>query len=89
MGAPEKEEILDLLFIKLNHKGLMPIEAIRFIKDAFNILEEDEHLSLDIIRQRLQDIGWDAHISDEQSLELVRLLFTNLDKELLDTFLLH
>ncbi len=89
MGDLEKEEILDLLFIKLNHKGLMPIEAIKFIKDAFNLLEEDEHLSLGVIRQRLQNIGWDEQIMDEQSLDLVRLLFTSIDKELLDTFLLH
>ena len=89
MGDPEKEEILDLIFIKLNHKGLTPIEAIRFIKDAFNILEEDDQPGLDVIKQRLQDMGWDEHIMDERTLELVRLLFANIDKDLLDTYLLH
>ena len=89
MGDLEREEVLDLLFIKLNHKGLRPIEAIKFIKDSFNILEEDEHLSLGVISRRLQDIGWDEHIVDEQNLELVRLLFRSIDKELLDTFLFH
>lgn len=73
------EEIFDLLFLKLTHKGLMPVEIPRIIKDVVNIVNDGGEFTAGIVNERLEHMGWGEQIIDEFTFELIIFFLENRD----------
>ncbi len=71
------ENICKILFARLKEKGLMSVEIPRLIKDAFNILSNIEQFTVRSVNQYLTGLGWEEHMFDDYTFELVLFLFEN------------
>jgi len=69
--------ICNVLFERLYSRGLTLLEVSRFIRDAFNILQEGGDFTLVSINEALGSLGWRDGILDGISLELIIFLLEN------------
>ncbi|MDM8515364.1 hypothetical protein QUF76_04135 [Desulfobacterales bacterium HSG16] len=71
------ENICNILFSRLKAKGLVSVEIQRLIKDTFNILDNMEQITSRSVNQYLERLGWEQHMFDDYTFELVLFLFEN------------
>jgi len=71
------ENRLDVLFLRFQTKGFMPVEIPGLIKDLFNISGNGEYCTLTAVNQEMEDLGWGIEIVDNVTYELVNAMVQN------------
>jgi hypothetical protein len=71
------ENRLDVLFLRFQTKGFMPVEIPGLIKDLFNISGNGEYCTLAAVNQEMEDLGWGIEIVNNVTYELVNSMVQN------------
>lgn len=71
LQEPNTAKILKTICTRLLHKGLMPVEIKRLVKDVLNIIEGGGIFNHAILKQELARLGWEDHILDNYTFELI------------------
>lgn len=71
LQEPNTAKILEAICIRLLHKGLMPVEIKRLVKDVLNIIEGGGIFNHAILQQEIARSGWEDHILDSYTFELI------------------
>jgi len=71
MKIPKVKHVYHVLLEKLSDKGLTPVEVSRLIKDVVNIIGDGGEFTVPLLNQELERLGWEGHILDEFSFELI------------------
>ena len=64
---------MEIISSRLHDKYLVSNEISRLIKDVFNIIRQDINYELSGLKQALKILGWEEHILDNYTLELICL----------------
>ncbi|MCG8473827.1 MAG: hypothetical protein MI742_18515 [Desulfobacterales bacterium] len=86
---PNTMDLCSSLFWNLTHKGLVPSEVNRLVKDLFCILQDGGTFTVGFINRRLNDMGWTGHIMDENTIELVLTILKNEFQYTVSTHTVH
>ena len=62
---------MEIISSRLNNKELLSCEINRLIKDVFNIIGNDRGYESSGLKQALRILGWEEHILDYRTLELI------------------
>lgn len=73
-GTSSREDIMELLILKLSQQGLECGQIARFIKDVLLAIHEYGHRSSILLNQKLDLLGWGAQVLDEFTLQLILFL---------------
>ena len=65
--------LMEIISSRLDDKALLSSEINRLIKDVFNIISQDINYELSNLKQALKILGWEEHILDNHTLELICL----------------
>ena len=65
------DSLIAQLLSRLSHRGVVPCEFPNLITDLFNILGEGGNFTLACVNQRLEDRGWEHHVMDDHTFELL------------------
>ena len=68
-----KSKIMEIISSRLDDKELLSCEISRLIKDVFNIIGNDRNYESSSLKQALKILGWEEHILDYRTLELICL----------------
>jgi hypothetical protein len=71
-------KIMDMISMRLEDRGLGPMEINRLVKDVANVIDKQKYITLDSVKRSMQGLGWEEHILDNHILELI---FMFLDDE--------
>lgn len=63
--------LMEAISIRLGAKGLVPLEANRFVRDVSNIIGNKKELSTVSLKRTLAGLGWEEHILDNHTLWLI------------------
>jgi len=66
-------KIMEIISTRLNNKELLSCEINRLIRDVFNIIGKDRSYESSRLKQALRILGWEEHILDYRTLELICL----------------
>ena len=55
----------------------MPIEIPGLIKDVFNIIGNGRYYTMNVVNQKLEDLGWGIGIMDKDTYEMIYSLVEN------------
>ncbi len=69
--------LANILFERLGHLQLDACEIDRLIKDVSNTIGERHSLQTPSIKKSLETLGWEAHILDNRTLELLLVVIDN------------
>jgi len=64
-------EIQDTLIQRLCKKGLTTTEMLRVIKDVAHLAQDERGFTRKSIKQKLEGLGWQKHIMDQATLDLI------------------
>lgn len=64
-------KIAECICTRLFHRGLMPVEIKRLVKDVLNIIEYGGIFNHSILRHKLKGLGWEDNILDSYTFELI------------------
>jgi hypothetical protein len=64
---------MEIISSRLHSKDLVSSEIRRLIKDVFNYIDKDRNYELYGLKQALKNLGWEEHILDNYTLELICL----------------
>ena len=76
-NAPNTQDIMELLFLRLTQRDLFIEQIPRFIKDVANVIHESGQMAPLYLNQRLDFLGWGEHVLDEFTLQLILFLVEN------------
>jgi hypothetical protein len=65
--------ILDILLTALKDRGLTEIEARRFIKDTYKVLDRERYVTATGLKKAIESLGWDRDILDHFIFKLLVL----------------
>ena len=68
-----KSKIMEIISSRLNDKELLSSEINRLIKDVLNIIGNGKCYESSDLKQALRILGWEEHILDYRTLELICL----------------
>lgn len=68
------KNIKDVLFLKFELKGFMPVEIPDLIKDILNIVSNSEPFTKTTINQELESLGWGIGVIDTVTYKLITSL---------------
>jgi hypothetical protein len=71
------DKISHNLSIWFKNRGLLQEELPDFIKDVIQLIDEEENRSLNIINQKLEELGWGIQILDETAYNQFLFLHRN------------
>ena len=66
-------KIMEIISSRLEDKDLLSCEITRLIKDVFNVIGNDKSYESSDLKQALIILGWEEHILDYRTLELICL----------------
>ena len=64
-------KIAECICTRLFHRGLMPVEIKRLVKDVLNVIEYGGIFNHAILRQELEGLGWEDNTLDSYTFELI------------------
>lgn len=64
---------MDIISTRLCDRELISIEINRLVKDVSNIIDKERYFGLFGLKQALKSLGWEEHILDYHTLELICL----------------
>ena len=64
-------KIMDMISVRLEDRGLVPMEINRLVKDVSNVIDRQRYITLYSVKQGIQTLGWEEHILDNHILELI------------------
>lgn len=73
------KDIYSILSQRLSDKGLTPIEVSRFVKDALNMLGDGGEITVALLNEKLENLGWERQILDLLTFEQTLLFVENND----------
>ena len=65
--------ILEIISSRLDNRDLVSCEINRLIKDVSNFIDRKRNHELAGLKQALKNLGWEEHILDYHTLELICL----------------
>ncbi len=66
-------KIMDMISTRLGDRELVSIEINRLIKDVSNVIGKERYFESSGLKQTLKSLGWEEHILDNRTLELICL----------------
>ena len=66
-------KIMDMISTRLGDRGLVSLEINRLIKDVSNVIGKERHFESTSLKKALKSLGWEEHILDYHTLELICL----------------
>ena len=66
-------KIMDIISTRLGEQNLIPLEINRLIKDVSNVIGKEMYFESSGLKQALKSLGWEEHILDNRTLELICL----------------
>lgn len=66
-------KIMDMISTRLGDRELVSIEINRLIKDVSNVIGKERYFESSGLKQALKSLGWEEHILDNRTLELICL----------------
>ena len=67
------KKIMDMISTRLGDKELVSLEINRLIKDVSNVISNGRYFESTPLKQSLKSLGWEEHILDYRTLELICL----------------
>lgn len=64
---------MEIISSKLDNRDLAFCEINRLIKDVLNFIDQKRNYELSGLKQALKNLGWEGHILDYHTLELICL----------------
>jgi hypothetical protein len=83
------QELTDILIQKLSKKGMTSTEILRIIKDVIYIVRDDGEYTLKGVSQKLGALGWQKHIIDGATLDLIVWIAENNNQCNVQQYTLH
>ena len=74
-------DLVDLLLHSLSRKGLTPLDVKKLIKDVLCVLNDGDSITLSAVNWRLEGLGWDEEILDEDTFGLILCLLFHITKQ--------
>jgi len=65
--------IMDMISTRLGDRDLISLEIDRLIKDVSNVIGQERHFESADLKEALTRLGWEDHILDYRTLELICL----------------
>ncbi len=65
---------MDMVSRRLGDRDLVSLERNRLIKDVSNVIGKERYFKLTNLKHALETLGWEEHILDARTLELICLL---------------
>jgi hypothetical protein len=65
--------IMDIISTRLGDRNLISLEIERLVKDVSNIIGKERYFESSGLKQALKSLGWEEHILDYHTLELICL----------------
>lgn len=66
-------DIRNMISVRLENRGLAPIEITRLIKDVYNVTERIWYFKTTDVKYALERLGWENYVLDNYTLELIFL----------------
>ena len=66
--------IAEMLFSRLGERDMLAVEINRLIKDVSYAVYQENAFAANSLKQSLQHLGWEEHILDYRTLELICLV---------------
>jgi hypothetical protein len=83
------DTILGLLLNRLTHKGLISVEIPRLVEDVVNIVKDGGNFTVNLVNNRLENLGWNRGLMDEATFDLIICLMENEEQIKVDRQTLH
>lgn len=74
-------EILNMIATRLGDRNLISLEINRLIKDVSNLTDKEKPFGSKRLKEALLNLGWEGHILDYRTLELIGLFLEDEKRE--------
>jgi len=65
---------MNIISTRLADRNLIALEINRLIKDVSNVIGKERHFESTGLKKALKNLGWEEHLLDYRTLELIFLL---------------